>query len=63
MKRCLMPVCLAVLAVSAALAQQKKALPPAPTCGADSDDMQYQCFPHAERTAANSCTAQALWQQ
>jgi tetratricopeptide (TPR) repeat protein len=32
------------------------------TCGADSGEMQYQCFPHAEKAAANSCTAQIQWQ-
>jgi trypsin-like peptidase len=33
------------------------------TCGADSGQMQYQCFAHAENRAANSCTTQIQWQQ
>jgi hypothetical protein len=32
------------------------------TCGADSGQMQYQCFTHAENAGANSCTAQIQWQ-
>jgi hypothetical protein len=31
------------------------------TCGADSGEMQYQCFPHMENAGANSCAAQAQW--
>jgi hypothetical protein len=33
------------------------------TCGADSGEMQYQCFTHAENAGANSCTAQIQWHQ
>jgi Skp family chaperone for outer membrane proteins len=31
------------------------------TCGADSGEMQYQCFAHSKYAAANSCTAQIQW--
>jgi peptidyl-prolyl cis-trans isomerase A (cyclophilin A) len=33
------------------------------TCGADSGQMQYQCFPHAESTTRHRCTAQIQWRQ
>jgi TPR repeat protein len=33
------------------------------TCGADSGQMQYQCFAHGQNAAANSCTAQIQWHQ
>jgi phosphate transport system substrate-binding protein len=31
------------------------------TCGADSGQMQYQCFPHQQSSTANACTAQVQW--
>ncbi len=33
------------------------------TCGADSGQMQFQCFARAENAAANSCAGQIQWQQ
>jgi hypothetical protein len=33
------------------------------TCGADSGQMQYQCFTHVGNAGANSCTTQIQWQQ
>jgi Skp family chaperone for outer membrane proteins len=31
------------------------------TCGADSGEMQYQCFAHSEYVSANSCLGQIQW--
>ena len=33
------------------------------TCGADSGQMQYQCFTHVGNAGTNSCTTQVQWQQ
>jgi FKBP-type peptidyl-prolyl cis-trans isomerase FklB len=33
------------------------------TCGADSGEMQYQCFPHTQGAATNSCTTRIQWKR